>query len=79
MDKIYEQTARIEADEYNLLQKRDQLLVINIKNTFMTVIVGTLLSCIIFLTVFYILDREIREEKKLKKQLDVKWNFQIDC
>ncbi len=75
MDKIYEQTARIEADEYNLLQKRDQLLVINIKNTFMTVIVGTLLSCIIFLTVFYILDREIRERKKVEKAIRREMEF----
>jgi PAS domain S-box-containing protein len=66
MDKIYEQTARMEANEYNLLQKRDELLVVNVKNTFVTIIVGTLLSCIIFLTVFYILDREIGERKKVE-------------
>ena len=68
MDKIYAQTAQIESEEYNLLQKRDQMLVVNVKNTFVTIIIGTLLSCIIFLTVFYILDREIGERKKLKRQ-----------
>ncbi len=66
MDKIYEQTALIKADEYSLLQKRDQLLVVDVKNTFATVIIGTLLSCIIFLTVFYILDREIGDRKKIE-------------
>lgn len=66
MQKIYEMTAKIEANEYNLLQSRDQLLIINIKNTFVTIIIGTLVSCIIFLTVFYILDREINERKKVE-------------
>ena len=75
MDKIYEQTAKIEADEYALLQKRDQLLIVNIKNTFMTVIVGTLLSCIIFLTVFYILDREIGERKKVESAIRLEMEF----
>ncbi len=66
MQKIYEMTARLEANEYNLLQERDQLLVTNVKNTFVTIIIGTLVSCIIFLTVFYILDREITERKKIE-------------
>ncbi len=66
IDKIYEMTARIEADEYNLLQHRDQMLVTNVKNTFVTIIVGTLVSCIIFLTLFYILDKEIGERKKVE-------------
>ncbi len=66
MQKIYEMTAKIEANEYNLLQARDQLLIINVKNTFVTIIIGTLVSCIIFLTVFYILDREINERKKVE-------------
>ncbi|MCL5029906.1 MAG: CHASE3 domain-containing protein [Bacteroidetes bacterium] len=66
MQRIYEMTAKIEANEYNLLQARDQLLIINVKNTFVTIIIGTLVSCIIFLTVFYILDREINERKKVE-------------
>jgi PAS domain S-box-containing protein len=75
MDKIYEQTARIETDEYNLLQQRDHLLVVNVKNTFVTIIVGTLLSCIIFLTVFYILDREIGERKKVEAAIRREMEF----
>ena len=75
MDKIYEQTTRIEADKYNLLQKRDQLLVTNVKNTFITIIVGTLLSCIIFLTVFYIFDREIGERKKVEAAIRREMEF----
>ncbi len=75
MDQIYELNARMEADEYNLLQHRDQQLVVNVKNTFITIIVGTLVSCIIFLTVFYILDREIGERKKVEKAIRREMEF----
>ncbi len=75
MQKIYEMTAKIESDEYNLLQARDQLLIINVKNTFVTIIIGTLVSCIIFLTVFYILDREINERKKVEAAIRREMEF----
>ena len=75
MDKIYELNAKMEAQEYNLLQQRDQLLVVNVKNTFITIIVGTLVSCIIFLTVFYILDREIGERKKVEQAIRREMEF----
>jgi len=75
MDKIYELTASMEAEEYNLLQSRDRLLVTNVKNTFITIIVGTLVSCIIFLTVFYILDREIGERKRVEHAIRREMEF----
>jgi len=75
MDKIYEQTAGIKADEYSLLQKRDQLLVVNVKNTFTTIIIGTLLSCIIFLTLFYILNQEIGDRKKVEAAIRHEMEF----
>ena len=75
MDKIYEITASMEAEEYSLLQNRDRLLVTNVKNTFITIIVGTLLSCIIFLTVFYILDREIGERKRVEQAIRREMEF----
>ncbi len=75
MDKIYELTASMEAEEYNLLQNRDKLLVTNVKNTFITIIVGTLVSCIIFLTVFYILDREIGVRKKVEHAIRREMEF----
>jgi len=75
MDKIYEITASMEAEEYSLLQNRDRLLVTNVKNTFITIIVGTLLSCIIFLTVFYILDREIGERKRVENAIRREMEF----
>ncbi len=75
MDKIYGLNASMEAEEYDLLQHRDQLLVVNVKNTFITIIVGTLVSCIIFLTVFYILDREIGERKKVEKAIRREMEF----
>jgi len=75
MDKIYELTASMEAEEYNLLQNRDRLLVTNVKNTFITIIVGTLVSCIIFLTVFYILDREIGERRRVEHAIRREMEF----
>jgi PAS domain S-box-containing protein len=75
MDKIYEITASMGAEEYSLLQNRDRLLVTNVKNTFITIIVGTLLSCIIFLTVFYILDREIGERKRVEHAIRREMEF----
>lgn len=75
MDKIYELNAKMEAEEYNRLQQRDQLLIVNVKNTFITIIVGTLVSCIIFLTVFYILDREIGERKKVEQAIRREMEF----
>ena len=66
---------KMESEEYNLLQKRDQLLITNVKNTFITIVVGTLVSCIIFLTVFYILDKEIGERKKVEAAIRREMEF----
>ncbi len=65
-DNISVMVSKMESEEYSLLQQRDQLLITNVKNTFITIVVGTLVSCIIFLTVFYILDKEIGERKKVE-------------
>ena len=75
MNEIYEEIARIEAEEYNLLQAKDQLLLINVKNTFVTIIVGTLVSCVIFLTVFFILEREIGERKRIEAATRIEKEF----
>jgi PAS domain S-box-containing protein len=74
-DKINLMISKLESEEYNLLQQRDQLLVQDVKNTFFTIVVGTLVSCIIFLTVFYILDREIGERKKIEAAIRREMEF----
>ncbi|MHB1685845.1 MAG: histidine kinase dimerization/phosphoacceptor domain -containing protein [Ignavibacteriaceae bacterium] len=75
MDQISEQMSIIHAEEYSQLQKKDQILVVNVKNTFYTIIVGTLVSCIIFLTVFYLLDREINFRKKVEQDIRREMEF----
>ncbi len=75
MNEIYQQIAQIESEEYNLLQSKDQLLVSNVKNTFITIVVGTLVSSVIFLTVFYILEREISERKKIEEAIRREMEF----
>ena len=74
-DNVNEMISKMEAEEYNLLQSKDQLLITNVKNTFITIVVGTLVSCIIFLTVFYVLDREIGERKKVEAAIRREMEF----
>ena len=75
LNRISELMSVIHADEYNQLQKKDQLLVSNVKNTFYTIIIGTLVSCIIFLTVFYLLNREINYRKKVEHDIRLEMEF----
>ncbi len=74
-DNVSVMVSKMESEEYSLLQKRDQLLITNVKNTFITIVVGTLVSCIIFLTVFYILDKEIGERKKVEAAIRREMEF----
>ncbi len=75
MDQISNILSQLGNEEYRKLQKWDQMLVTNVKNTFVTIIVGTLVSCVIFLTVFYILDSEISERKKIEKAIRREMEF----
>ncbi len=70
IDSIVGTILLIQVEEYNLLQMKDTLLVVNVKNTFYTIIAGTIVSCIIFLVVFYLLDKEIAVRKKV--ELDIR-------
>ena len=75
MDEISKSLTEMGSVEYAQLQKWDQMLITNVKNTFVTIIVGTLVSCVIFLTVFYILDSEISERKKIEKAIRQEMEF----
>jgi len=75
MDEISTSLGMMQTLEYKKLQKWDKMLVTNVKNTFVTIIVGTLVSCVIFLTVFYILDSEISERKKIEKAIRQEMEF----
>lgn len=75
MDEISTSLGKMQKLEYKKLQKWDKMLVTNVKNTFVTIIVGTLVSCVIFLTVFYILDSEISERKKIEKAIRQEMEF----
>ena len=74
-DNVSLMVSKMESEEYNLLQERDQMLITNVKNTFITIVVGTLVSCIIFLTVFYILDKEIGERKRVESAIRREMEF----
>ncbi len=75
MDEISKSLGEIQSVEYSRLQKWDIMLVTNVKNTFVTIIVGTLVSCVIFLTVFYILDSEISERRNIEKAIRREMEF----
>jgi len=75
MDRISEAISMIHAEEYSLLQKNDLALVVNVKNTFFTIIGGTVVSCIIFLTVFYLLDKEVNVRKQAEQDIRREMEF----
>ncbi len=69
MVQIRSLVAEMQNEDYRLLQMRDDAVVVTVRSTFVTIIVGTSVSIIIFLAVFYILSREIFERKKTEKEL----------
>ncbi len=75
MDRISEAVSVIHAEEYNSLHRNDLALVVNVRNTFFTIIGGTVVSCIIFLTVFYLLDKEIGVRKKAEQDIRREMEF----
>ena len=75
VDSITGAILLIQVEEYNFLQMKDNLLVINVRNTFYTIIAGTIVSCIIFLVVFYLLDKEIAVRKKVESDIRSEMEF----
>ncbi|MEO8398392.1 MAG: histidine kinase dimerization/phosphoacceptor domain -containing protein [Ignavibacteriaceae bacterium] len=69
MNNIRRITNDMEMTEFESLIQRDKDVVEMIKNASVTILVGTLVTCLIFLSGFYILNNEIGERKKIEKEI----------
>jgi PAS domain S-box-containing protein len=75
MDKVRNIALAMEDYEYELLKLKDQGDVSTIRKTSITILIGTLITCIIFLMVFYILSKEIAERKNAENQIRQERDF----
>ena len=75
VDKARRIAASMEKYEYELLKLKDEGAVSTIRKTSITILAGTLITCIIFLMVFYILSKEIVERKKVENQIRQEKDF----
>lgn len=65
----------MERHEYKRLSEKNKKIVDVVRNTSVTILIGTVLSCIIFLTTFYMLSREILERKRIEEAVKVESEF----
>ena len=74
MDKIRSQVSDCENEEEHLLQIRNEIKIVEFKNMTRTMIIGTLISFIFLILVFYLLTHEINihlvSERDLKKRTE---------
>jgi PAS domain S-box-containing protein len=75
MNRIFAFVSKMKAEEYNVLERWDQNVITSVKETFITIIIGTVISLIIFLIVFYALVKEIQERKKAIDVISVEKDF----
>ncbi len=75
MNNIRRITNDMETTEFESLIKKDKEVVEMVKNASITILVGTLVSCLIFLSGFYILNNEINERKKVEKEIRMASDF----
>jgi PAS domain S-box-containing protein len=69
MDNVRKLVSTLEAYEYTMLNSSDQNSAQSIRRTSITVLAGTLISCVIFLVIFYMLTREIIERKNVETEI----------
>ncbi len=75
IDKVRKIASAMENYEYELLKLKDEGAVSTIRRTSITILIGTLITCIIFLMVFYILSKEIVERKNVENQIREEKDF----
>ncbi len=75
VDKVRSIASSMENYEYELLKLKDEGAVSTIRKTSITILIGTLITCIIFLMVFYILSKEIVERKNVENQIRQERDF----
>jgi signal transduction histidine kinase len=67
--KIREISAEMAEAEHQLLSKRDLETRKSVRASIVTIFVGTIISLSLFLTVFYFLNREIADRKRIEKEM----------
>jgi PAS domain S-box-containing protein len=75
MNRIFSFVSEMKAVEYGALEQWDQRIISSVRETFFTIIIGTVISLIIFLIVFYVLVKEIQERKKAIEVISVEKDF----
>ncbi len=75
MNRVFAFVANMKAGEYKELERWDLLIISSVRETFITIILGTVFSLIIFLVVFYALVREIQERSKANEIISVEKDF----
>ena len=75
MNRVFSFVAEMKSIEYKALEQWDQKIISSVRETFITIIIGTVVSLIIFLVVFYALVREIQERSKANEAISVEKDF----
>lgn len=75
MNRIFSFVSEMKSQEYAALEQWDQKIISSVRETFFTIIIGTVVSLIIFLIVFYVLVKEIQERKKAIDVISVEKDF----
>ncbi len=75
MNRVFSFVAGMKTVEYKALEQWDQRIISSVRETFITIIIGTVFSLLIFLVVFYALVREIQERSKANEAISVEKDF----
>lgn len=75
MNRVFSFVSGMKSSEYRELERWDLLIISSVRETFITIIIGTGFSLIIFLVVFYALVREIQERGKANEIISVEKDF----
>ena len=75
MNRIFSFVSQMKTVEYKALETWDQRIISSVRETFFTIVIGTVVSLIIFLIVFYALVKEIQERKKAAEVISQEKDF----
>lgn len=75
MNRVFSYVSSMKSVEYKALERWDLLIIRSVRETFITIIIGTVVSLIIFLVVFYALVREIQERSKANELISIEKDF----